>query len=350
MPALAPLLALHAPDRLFSMPVNLVFALVVAGVLAVAFRRVATAGDHRAVPMMGIAAAFVFAGQMLNFPISAGTTGHLLGGTLAAILLGPWAGTIVMAAVIVVQAVVFQDGGITVLGPNLFNMGIIGTLIAYYVYRAVVGPADQVPSRVVGGAFFAAWFAVVLAAVFVSLQLAVSGTVPLDRVLPPMVLTHMAIGVGEGLITASIVGFLLRTRPDLMYAGRRSSRPLGRPVVVAGLAVSLACGAGLSLLPTLWDHPDGLESVGASLGFLSGEGEPLPAVTESGDSPAERSASGSDAASLGLMPEYTVAGLDGLAGTSLAGGIGTILMFGLSFVVGRTMIRRPGRSASGRTA
>jgi cobalt/nickel transport system permease protein len=313
------ILAMHAPDRLFSMPVNAVFALVVAAVLAVALKRVDGRGDPRIVPMMGVSGGFIFAAQMLNFPVSAGTTGHLMGGTLAAILLGPWAGTVVMAAIVIVQAIVFQDGGITALGPNIFNMGIAGSLLAYWVYRAVVGQSGQ-PARIAGGAFFAAWLAVVLAAVFVSLQLAASGTVSLARVLPAMVYTHMVIGIGEGLITAAVVAFVLRTRPDLVHDAREAARKVGRPVVVAGLGAALICAMGLSLLPALWDYPDGLESVGTQQGFL-------PEAVGS--------------ASIVLLPDYTVAGLEGVASTSVAGGIGAMLVFGLSFLVGRLLVRRP---------
>ena len=313
------LLAMHAPDRLFSAPVNAVFAIVVVTLLAVAVRRISRGHDHRTVPMMGIMAAFVFAAQMLNFPVGVGVSGHLVGGTLTAILLGPWAGTVVMAAVVIVQAVVFQDGGITVLGPNIFNMGVVGTLLAYLVYRVVVGRSIRRPARVTGAAFFAAWLAVVVASVLICMQLSISGTAALGRVLPVMVSVHAAIGLGEGLITAGIVAFVLRTRPDLLYDVRHQVRPVGRTVLAFGLGAALVCGVGLSLLPaTLWNHPDGLESVGAREGFMAVEsngGEPASAIT--------------------------------LAKVSLAGGLGTLLMFAMSFAVGRMMIRPARRTKRG---
>jgi len=263
-----PFLAMHAPDGLFSMSVNVVFAVLVVAILALAGRSLARRQDHRLAPTMGVMAAFVFAAQMVNFPVASGTTGHLLGGTLAAILLGPWAGTMVMAAVIVFQALL-GDGGVTVLGPNIFNMGVVGTCLAYFVYRAIVGNAAGSPARVVGAGFFAAWLAVVLASVFASLQLAVSGTAALHRALAAMVGTHMLIGIGEALITAAVVAFVLKTRPELLYdqPGGRTTPPR-RGFILAGLAGSLVVAAFFSLLPTLWDYPDGLESVGIAKGFL----------------------------------------------------------------------------------
>jgi cobalt/nickel transport system permease protein len=218
--------------------------------------------------MMGILAAFVFAGQMVNFPIASGTTGHLLGGTLVAILVGPWAGTVVMAAVILFQALL-GDGGITALGPNIFNMGVVGTCMAYFIYRVYVGQALDRPVRVIAASFFAAWVSVPLASAFTSLQLAVSGTVSLSRAFPAMVLTHMLIGIGEALITAAVVAFVVKTRPDLLY-GRPAAqdRQVGRLTVAFGLAASLFVATCLSLLPRWWDHPDGLEFVGQEKGFL----------------------------------------------------------------------------------
>ena len=265
---LCPMLAMHAPDGMFTMSVNIVFGVIAAILVGGALVSLARRGDHRMAPVMGVMAAFVFAAQMVNFPIAAGTTGHLLGGTLAAILLGPGAGTVVMAVVILFQAML-GDGGITVLGANIFNMGIVGTCLAYYVYRAMLGRSDPRPARVVAAGFFAAWLAVVLASVFVSLQLAVSGTAAFDRALPAMVLVHMAIGVGEALITAGVLAFIIKTRPGLLYDRTAAApRALGRGVIVLGLGASLVIGVGLSLLPTLWDYPDGLESVAIRKGFL----------------------------------------------------------------------------------
>jgi cobalt/nickel transport system permease protein len=315
------LLAMHAPDGLYSLPVNIVFGLVVCALVTASCRTLSRRQDHRLVPLMGLLAAFVFAGQMVNFPIASGTTGHLLGGTLAAILVGPWAGTVIMAAVIVFQALL-GDGGLTVLGPNIFNMGVVGTCLAYFIYRAFVGRAFEHPARVVAASFFAAWAAVPLASVFASLQLAVSGTASLSRALPAMVLTHMAIGIGEALITAGVVAFVLKTRPDLLY-GRpdTESHPIDRRTLALGLVVSLFIATFLSLLPGFWDYPDGLEYVGLQQGFLVPEAH----AAEDG--------------ARAVLAKQTTPGLGGLISTGVAGAIGTLVMFVVALQVGRVLMR-----------
>jgi|GEM_PF-68918 len=276
------LLALHAPDGLFSAKVNLAFALLVAAALFVAVRAVRKRADARLAPLMGIMAAFVFAAQMVNFPIASGTTGHLLGGVLAAVLLGPGAATAVMATVIFFQALL-GDGGLTALGPNIFNMGVLGTAFGYAVYRTLLGNLPQAtvgddfahrPARVIAAAAFASWVAVVLASVCASLQLAASETVSLSRALPAMVGVHMLIGLGEAIITACIVSFVLRTRPELLFRPQATPAPaLPRGALAFGISAALVTGTLLSLLPHWWDHPDGLEFVGIEQGFLPEEPE-----------------------------------------------------------------------------
>jgi cobalt/nickel transport system permease protein len=168
--------------------------------------------------MMGVCAAFIFAAQMINFPIPGGTSGHLLGGTLAGILLGPWAGSLVMAVVFIVQAFIFQDGGITVLGANIVNMGLIGTFGGYYLYRSVrltIG-RDSWRAMAIATAV-SAWASVFIASILVAIQLALSGTVPLNVALSAMAFWHLLIGIGEALITLVVVSFIWRTRPDLLY-------------------------------------------------------------------------------------------------------------------------------------
>jgi cobalt/nickel transport system permease protein len=219
--AAAPLIAaggpsLHAADRFLSVPVSLVFWAISAAVLAIAVRRTNRTLDERSIPLMGVMAAFIFAAQMVNFQVAGGTSGHLLGGVLAAILLGPWAGTLVMACVIAVQALVFSDGGLVVMGANIFNMGLVGTLAGYGVYRAlgaVLGGEDRgrIPAAAIAG-----WLSVVMGALLMSLQLIVSGTSPAELVLPAMLGVHVVIGIGEALITAAAVGFIAVTRPDLL--------------------------------------------------------------------------------------------------------------------------------------
>jgi cobalt/nickel transport system permease protein len=165
---------------------------------------------------MGVMAAFIFAGQMFNFQIPGGTSGHLLGGVLAAILLGPYAGTVVMACVIAVQAIVFQDGGLVVLGANIFNMGIIGTMGGYWVYRTIAGALGGEEKGRLPAAAIAAWLSVVAAAVVVSFQLALSDTTSLGAALVAMVGWHVIIGIGEAIITVGALAFIQTARADLL--------------------------------------------------------------------------------------------------------------------------------------
>lgn len=214
---------LHAPDGFLTVPIAAVMWLVTLAVLAIAVRRTNQTLDERAVPLLGVTAAFVFAAQMFNFQVVGGTSGHLLGGVLAAVLLGPWAGTLVLACVVAVQALVFQDGGLVVMGANIFNMGVVGTLGGFYLYLFL--------ARVLGGegraripaAGIAAWVSVVAGAGFMAVQLAVSGTTPLTIALPAMVGVHVLIGMGEALITMAALAFIAVTRADLLRL--RDARP-----------------------------------------------------------------------------------------------------------------------------
>ncbi len=228
---LQPHLALHIPDGFLSFPVSLITWIVSIGLLALALKRVQADYKERAVPLMGVCAAFIFAAQMINFPIPGGTSGHLLGGTLAGVLLGPWAGTLVVAVVFIVQALLFQDGGLTVLGANLFNMGLIGTFGGYYLYKAIRFAVDRNRWRgMLIGTAVAAWVSVVVAAIATSFQLALSGTVPLVVALAAMLSWHVLIALGEAIITVIAVSFVWRSRPDLFFdPPRRSLSSSSRP-------------------------------------------------------------------------------------------------------------------------
>ncbi|MGB3297989.1 MAG: energy-coupling factor ABC transporter permease [Phormidesmis sp.] len=216
--SVAPYLGLHIPDGYLSLPVSL-FGWVIAIVLiAVSLKKVESVYGDRTVSLMGVCAAFVFAAQMINFPIPGGTSGHLLGGTLVGALLGPWAGSLVMSAVFIVQAVLFADGGITVLGSNIFVMGLIGTFGGYYLYRAIRFAVGRDSWKgAAAGLAVASWVSVVAASVVVAFMLALSGTVPLGAALTAMVGWHILIGIGEALITVAAVGYVWRTRPDLLF-------------------------------------------------------------------------------------------------------------------------------------
>ena len=213
-----PQLALHIPDGFLSLPVSLISWILAIGLIALCLNRVNSEYQERAVPLMGVCAAFIFAAQMINFPIPGGTSGHLLGGTLAGVLLGPWAGSLVVSVVFIVQATMFQDGGITVLGANITNMGLIGTFGGYYLYRTIRYALGRDRWRGIGiGTAVAAWTSVVIASIVTALQLALSETVPLGVALTAMTVWHVLIGIGEALITVSAVSFIWRTRPDLLY-------------------------------------------------------------------------------------------------------------------------------------
>lgn len=219
-----PQLALHIPDGFLSLPVNLVTWILAIALIALSLNRVQKEYQERAVPLMGVCAAFIFAAQMINFPIPGGTSGHLLGGTLAGVLLGPWAGSLVMTVVFIVQAFVYQDGGITVLGANITNMGLIGTFCGYYLYRTIRYTLGRDTWRGIGvGTAVAAWTSVIVAAILCALQLALSGTVTLGIALAAMAGWHVLIAIGEALITVVAVSFIWRNRPDLLYHPPRKS-------------------------------------------------------------------------------------------------------------------------------
>lgn len=226
-----PHLALHIPDGFLNLPVIVVTWILSIGLIALSLGQVQAKYQEKAVPLMGVCGAFIFAAQMINFPIPGGTSGHLLGGTLAGALLGPWAGTLVMTAVFIVQAVLFQDGGLTVLGANIFNMGLIGTFAGYYLYKAIrfaIG-RDKLPSMGIGAAV-AAWSSVFVAAILCAIQLALSGTVPLGVALTAMSIWHVLIGIGEAVITVVALTFVWRTRPDMFYDPPRRGAVSRRPI------------------------------------------------------------------------------------------------------------------------
>ena len=206
---------MHIPDGFLATEVAA--AAVVPAVAAVGYglRRANVELDDRRVPLLGVTAAFVFAAQMLNFPVAGGTSGHFLGAALAALLLGPWLACLVLAVVLAAQALVFADGGVTALGANVLNMGVIGALVVGGLMLAARRIASGRTALLVVSAA-GAWLAVMAGAAATSVELAVSGTVPLGTVLPAMLGVHAAIGVGEAVVTVAAVSAVLATRPDLI--------------------------------------------------------------------------------------------------------------------------------------
>lgn len=227
-----PLWALHLPDGFLSLPVSLMTWVVALVLIATALKKVQVEYQERTVPLMGVCAAFIFAAQMINFPILGGTSGHLMGGTLAAVLLGPWSGTLVMTVVFAVQALVFQDGGITVLGANILNMGLVGTFCGYYLYRSLrqLLGYNRWNSTAVAIAI-ASWLSVVSAALLCAMQLSLSHTVSWQVAFSAMGFWHVSIGLGEALITVIAVGYIWRVRPELLYDPPvvRSQQPMPSP-------------------------------------------------------------------------------------------------------------------------
>lgn len=204
---------MHIPDGFLSTPVWVAMWLITLVILGYSVKQVNGRLSEKHVPLMGVLAAFVFAAQMLNTPVAGGTSGHVLGGVLTAAMLGPWAATIVMSAVFVVQAIVFLDGGITTLGANIFNMGLIGTVFGYLIYKALRDRA-RLPIPIAGG--IAGWIAVVLASAATAIELGLSGTVPMGVALAAIVSVHMVIGLIEFGITAVVLGMVKARRPDLL--------------------------------------------------------------------------------------------------------------------------------------
>ena len=219
---------LHAPDGFFSVPVALLMWVIAMVAVGISVQRAGRTLDERAIPLMGVTAAFIFAAQMINFPIVGGTSGHLLGAVLAAILLGPWAGTLVMASVIAVQSLLFQDGGLLAMGANIVNMGVIGTMGGFAIYRVLCGALGGEERGRMPAAAIAAWCVVMLAAAAASVELAVSGTTTLAVVLPVMLGTHLLIGTGEALITVGALALVKSARPDLLRL--RDAGPTHKPV------------------------------------------------------------------------------------------------------------------------
>jgi cobalt/nickel transport system permease protein len=308
--------ALHIPDGFLSLPIALLCWGVAIVLLTITVRRGQDELGERLIPLMGVMAAFIFAAQMINFPVAGGTSGHLLGGALAAITLGPWAGMLVMTSVIGVQALLFQDGGLVVMGANLLNMGLLTVLIGHGLYQAVVNQRRKIRLAVAG---LAAWLSVIAGALATSLQLWLSGTSALRVVVPTMLGVHALIGIGEALITVAALAFIIKTRPDVLEAKGRVRG--GRGWVIAGMTVALAV---VLLAPLASANPDGLERVAMDMGFIE-QGVAAPYE---------------------IMPDYTIHLLSETAwSTIVAGAIGILAVAGLT-AVGVRLLRRPTRATS----
>ena len=297
---------LHIPDGFLSMPIAIFCWLVTLLVLAVAVRRARTEFDERLAPLAGVMAAFIFAGQMINFPVAGGTSGHLVGAMLAFVVLGPWLGLLAMTAVIVLQAILFQDGGLVVMGANILVMGIVPGMVGYGVYQWGKGKQTAV-------AGLAAWLSVMMAALITAILLSFSGTTSLNLALPALLGVHALIGIGEALITVAALNFVLKTRPALL---KRDSANRGSKWVVAGMAIALLVTL---FAPLASSSPDGLEWVAQQQGFIDA----------------------AQAAPYEILPDYILPFLGRTAmSTILAGVVGVLLVGGITALVTRTVRRR----------
>jgi cobalt/nickel transport system permease protein len=303
---------LHIPDGFLSLIIALIFWVITIFTVGIAISKTNKSLGEKQVPLMGIMAAFIFAAQMLNFPVAGGTSGHFLGGALAAIVLGPWAGILVMTSVIALQALLFQDGGLLVMGANIFNMGLLTAMIGFGLYRGVLGRGKRLRLTVAG---VAAWLAVVASALITALQLWLSGTSRLEIVVPAMLGVHVLIGAGEAVITVAALAFIERTRPDLLDKKAVASRG-GSGWIYAGILISLLA---VLLSPMASADPDGLERVAEDMGFLQlGQEAPYQ-----------------------ILPDYTIPFLGETAvSTIVAGAVGALVLLGLMIVIGQTLRRR----------
>lgn len=215
--------AMHIANGIVNAQVSAVFAVIAVAVLAVCVQRGRVDLDDRLAPMAGLVAAFIFAVQMLNFQVLPGVSGHLLGGTLAVMLVGPWVGAMCVSTVLVIQCLLFADGGLTALGLNITNMALLGTAAAYLLVAGVLRVLPKTPAGLAVTGFVAAVVSVVASSMGFVLQYWLGGTteLSLSMIVGAMAGSHTLIGIGEGLITATTVATVARVRPDLVYAMRR---------------------------------------------------------------------------------------------------------------------------------
>ena len=311
---------MHIPDGFLSGAVSIALWALAILIVGYALRRVGKDLDERKVPMMGVLAACIFAGQMLNFTVAGGTSGHLMGAAIATILLGPWASIVVLTCVVSVQALIFQDGGLLALGGNIFNMAVVGTAVSFMAYRTIRRIAGDRAWGILGGGFTAGWLSIVVAALGVALQLAASGSSRANIAIPAMGGVHALIGIGEGLITAGALAFVYASRRDLLIAG--GARPVGgRAVWLGGLIVALALAAASPLASA---NPDGLEWVAQQQGFFNRAQAP----------------------SYQIIPDYALPGVsDAALATILAGIVGVLIVLGVALAI--AYARRNRRSAEG---
>ena len=307
---------MHIPDGFLDAKTAVGASVLAAAGLGMALHRVRQTVPRRRVPLIGVSAAFVFAAQMLNFPVVGGTSGHLIGAVLTAVLLGPSAAVLVISAVLILQCFMFADGGVTALGANIFNMGLVAAGVGYAVYLPIRKLAGQNLRGCLFATAFAAWCSTVAASVSCAGQLALSGVAPWKTVFPAMSGIHMVIGLGEALITTLVVAGIARVRPELIdrQSEGDATASSGKDLIAYGLLVAL--GLVVFVAPFACGWPDGLEQVAASLRF-------------------DHHAVAAHAAPLA---DYSVPGLESpLLSTIIAGSVGTGIAFILAWILARAL-------------
>jgi len=280
----------HVPDGFINAPTSAVTGVAAAGAIAVSLRGARRELDERTAPLAGLVAAFIFAVQMLNFPVAAGTSGHLLGGALAAILVGPYTGVLCVSVVLLMQGILFADGGLTALGVNITDMAIVTTVVGYAVFRGLVKVLPRSRRSVTVASFVAALLSVPAAAVTFTFVYAIGGTtdIAIGKVATAMIGVHVLIGIGEAAITALTVGAVVAVRPDLVHGARGlqqrlklrvngelvdaptvavpvTARTSRRRLWISGLVASLVLAGFVSFYASA--SPDGLEKVARDKGI-----------------------------------------------------------------------------------
>jgi cobalt/nickel transport system permease protein len=308
---------MHIPDGFLDGKTLAITAALSGGGLAVAARQVSRTLPRHKIPLMGLGAAFVFAAQMINFPVGGGTSGHLLGGVLSGVLLGPGAAAVVIACVLLVQSFLFSDGGVLALGANIFNMSFMGAVAGCAVYRLGRKIMPGLRGRITA-VFFAAWLSTVLASAACAGELALSGTLPATVVFPAMLSVHALIGIGEGLITTLVILTIAKVRPDLLEPEKiHTARGTGLEFLAYGMIVAL--GLAIFVSPYACSWPDGLDKIAEKFGF---EGRVASLIKA-------------------WIPDYKMPGITSVGiATAVAGAVGTLMMFGLACLVGRLLVRK----------
>jgi cobalt/nickel transport system permease protein len=307
---------MHIPDGFLAAPVSMVGWALCTVTVAHALRQTRGQLGDRQIPLMGVLAAFIFAAQAINFPVAGGTSGHLLGGALAAIIMGPWAAVLIMTSVIAVQGLIFQDGGLLVMGWNVLNMGVLTAFTGYFVYQILRRLLGEGRRTLLAAGAVGAWLSVMVGAMATAIELAISGTSPLAVALPAMLGVHALIGVGEAMITVGAVAFIHAARRDLLGIGEAAPGQASAGWVVGGLGLSLVVAA---FSFTASSSPDGLERVAKDGGFLDRALDPLYRI----------------------FPDYSLPFVgDPLISGILAVVAGTLLVFSVALLVARTQGRR----------